>query len=110
MTIYNFSNNVCNGGKISVKNLNFYYGNFQALRNINLDILGCAITAIIGPSGCGKSSFLRLLNRMNDLIYGSRIEGTIELDGKTIFEREVDVVELRKNVGMVFQKPNPFPI
>jgi len=110
MTEYNFNGQNCRGDKIKAKNLNFYYGSFQALRDINLDIPGCAITAIIGPSGCGKSSFLRLLNRMNDLIYGSRIEGTIELDGKNIFDRDVDVVELRKNVGMVFQKPNPFPI
>ncbi|MDD3678321.1 MAG: ATP-binding cassette domain-containing protein, partial [Dehalococcoidales bacterium] len=110
MTEYNFNGQNCHGDKIKAKNLNFYYGSFQALRDINLDIPGCAITAIIGPSGCGKSSFLRLLNRMNDLIYGSRIEGTIELDGKNIFDRDVDVVELRKNVGMVFQKPNPFPI
>jgi phosphate transport system ATP-binding protein len=110
MTVYNFNGSACNGGKISVRNLNFYYGSFQALRDINLDIPGCSITAIIGPSGCGKSSFLRLLNRMNDLIYGSRIEGSIELDGSNIFDKTVDVVELRKKVGMVFQKPNPFPI
>jgi len=89
---------------------NLYYGSFQALRNITLDIPACAITAIIGPSGCGKSSLLRLFNRMNDLIPGARVEGNIELDGIPIYDSKIDVVELRKRVGMVFQKPNPFPM
>jgi phosphate transport system ATP-binding protein len=100
----------CEGGKIAVENLNLYYGDFQALRKINLSLPRCAITAIIGPSGCGKSSFLRLLNRMNDLIPCARIEGTVKLDGVSIYDRSIDVVELRKRVGMVFQKPNPFPM
>jgi len=97
-------------GKISAKNVSLYYGKFQALRNITMDISTRSITAIIGPSGCGKSSFLRLLNRMNDLIIGARVEGSIELDGKSIYDKTTDVVELRKRVGMVFQKPNPFPM
>ena len=97
-------------GKISVRNVNLYYGNFQALRNISLEIPTCAITAIIGPSGCGKSSFIRLLNRMNDIINGARVEGSILLDGINIYDKSVDVVDLRKRVGMVFQKPNPFPM
>ncbi|MGB9840542.1 phosphate ABC transporter ATP-binding protein PstB [Thermovenabulum sp.] len=92
------------------ENLNFYYGNYQALRNINLTIKNKKVTALIGPSGCGKSTFLRTLNRMNDLIEGSRVSGKIILDGKNIYEPGVDVVELRKRVGMVFQKPNPFPM
>lgn len=96
--------------RISVRDLNLYYGDFQALRNITLDIPENAITAIIGPSGCGKSTFLRLFNRMNDLITGVRVEGRVELDGVNIYDRDIDVVELRKKVGMVFQKPNPFPM
>ena len=96
--------------RISVSNLNLYYSDFQALRNITLDIPENAITAIIGPSGCGKSTFLRLFNRMNDLITGVRVEGIVELDGVNIYDRDIDVVELRKKVGMVFQKPNPFPM
>jgi len=97
-------------GKISVRNVNLYYGKFQALRNISLEIAACTITAIIGPSGCGKSSFIRLLNRMNDIINGARVEGSILLDGINIYDKSVDVVDLRKRVGMVFQKPNPFPM
>jgi phosphate transport system ATP-binding protein len=97
-------------GKIDVKKVALYYGGFQALRNISLEIPTCAITSIIGPSGCGKSSFLRLLNRMNDLIPKTKVEGTIELDGVSIYDKNTDVVELRKRVGMVFQKPNPFPM
>jgi len=89
---------------------NLYYGSFQALRKISLEIPEHAITAIIGPSGCGKSSFLRLFNRMNDLIVGARVEGGVELDGIPIYDKTIDVVELRKRVGMVFQKPNPFPM
>ncbi len=96
--------------KLSTEGINLYYGGFQALRNITLDIPERAITAIIGPSGCGKSSFLRLFNRMNDLITGARVEGQIELDDINIYDKSIDVVELRKRVGMVFQKPNPFPM
>ncbi|MBN2239973.1 MAG: phosphate ABC transporter ATP-binding protein [Dehalococcoidales bacterium] len=107
MTIYN---NACESGKLSVKDVNLFYGDFQALKKITLDIPSCAITSIIGPSGCGKSSFLRLLNRMNDLIPRTRVEGMIELDGSSVLGKEIDVVELRKKVGMVFQKPNPFPM
>jgi phosphate transport system ATP-binding protein len=96
--------------RIRTNNLNLYYGDFQALRDITLDIPQNAITAIIGPSGCGKSTFLRLFNRMNDLITGVRVEGSVELDGVNIYDKNIDVVELRKKVGMVFQKPNPFPM
>ena len=99
-----------NNVKLSTEGVNLYYGSFQALRNITLDTPQCAITAIIGPSGCGKSSFLRIFNRMNDLITGARVEGQVELDGINIYDRSIDVVELRKRVGMVFQKPNPFPM
>jgi len=96
--------------KLKAEGVNLYYGAFQALRNITLDIPSRSITAIIGPSGCGKSSLLRLFNRMNDLIPGARIEGNVELDGIPIYDSKIDVVELRKRVGMVFQKPNPFPM
>jgi len=96
--------------KLRTEKVNLYYGAFQALRNISIEILERAITAVIGPSGCGKSSFLRLFNRMNDLITGARVEGQVELDGIPIYESSIDVVELRKRVGMVFQKPNPFPM
>jgi len=96
--------------RLAVTGVNLFYGDFQALRNITLEIPECAITAIIGPSGCGKSSFLRLFNRMNDLITGARVEGRVELDGINIYDKSIDVVELRKRVGMVFQKPNPFPL
>ena len=96
--------------KIKVDRVNLYYRNFQALRNITLDIPEKAITALIGPSGCGKSSLLRSFNRMNDLIIGTRIDGTINIDGISIYNPDIDVVELRKRVGMVFQKPNPFPM
>ena len=99
-----------NSEKLSTEGVNLYYGNFQALRNITLHIPDRAITAIIGPSGCGKSSFLRLFNRMNDLITGARVEGRVELDGMNIYDKSIDVVALRKMVGMVFQKPNPFPM
>ena len=95
--------------KIEVKNFSFYYGNFQALKNLNLVIPQNKITALIGPSGCGKSTFLRSLNRMNDTIAGTRAEGEVLLDGKNIYDPDVDVVELRQQVGMVFQRPNPFP-
>jgi phosphate transport system ATP-binding protein len=96
--------------KLKVENVNLYYGSFQCLRHVTLDIPSCAITAIIGPSGCGKSSLLRLFNRMNDLIAGVRVEGNVELDEIPIYGSKIDVVELRKRVGMVFQKPNPFPM
>lgn len=95
--------------KIKVESLNFYYGAFQALEDINMDISANKITALIGPSGCGKSTFIRTLNRMNDMIEGARVEGSIILDDVNILKNEIDVVELRKRVGMVFQKPNPFP-
>ncbi len=95
--------------KISAVGVNFHYGDFQALSDITLDIYANRATALIGPSGCGKSTFLRCLNRMNDLIQKSRIGGEIKLDGQNIYAPEVDVVSLRRKVGMVFQKPNPFP-
>lgn len=95
--------------KFHIEKLNLFYGDFQALKNIDMDIPEKEITAFIGPSGCGKSTFLKTLNRMNDLIEGVKITGTVELDGKDIFE-DVDVIKLRKRVGMVFQKPNPFPM
>ncbi len=95
--------------KISVSNLNFYYGQMQALSNISIDIQAHQITALIGPSGCGKSTFLRCINRMNDTIEGTRVQGQILLDGQDIYASTVDVVELRRRVGLVFQKPNPFP-
>jgi phosphate transport system ATP-binding protein len=93
----------------SVQNLDFYYGPVKALSNINLEIETHKVTALIGPSGCGKSTFLRCLNRMNDTIAGTRVEGKILLDGKNIYDPDMDVVTLRQRVGMVFQKPNPFP-
>lgn len=95
--------------KFEIRNLNLYYSNFQALKNINLSIEDHQITAFIGPSGCGKSTLLKCLNRMNDLVDGCRIQGQILLDGQDIYKKEIDINELRKNVGMVFQKPNPFP-
>ncbi|WP_027717352.1 phosphate ABC transporter ATP-binding protein PstB [Desulfovirgula thermocuniculi] len=96
--------------KIDVSGLNLFYRDFQALKNINLKIMANQITALIGPSGCGKSTFLRTLNRMNDLIEGVRVEGKVLLDGQDIYAPDVDVVGLRKRVGMVFQRPNPFPM
>jgi phosphate transport system ATP-binding protein len=96
--------------RMSARQLNLYYGDFHALKDVNLDIRANSITALIGPSGCGKSTFLRCLNRMNDLIEGVRITGTVTLDDKNIHDPDVDVVDLRKRVGMVFQKPNPFPM
>ena len=93
-----------------IKNLNLYYGEKQALKNINIDIKHNAVTAFIGPSGCGKSTLLRCLNRMNDLIPSVTIDGTINMEGKDILTNEVTVVDLRTKVGMVFQKPNPFPM
>ena len=96
--------------KISVKDLDLYYGNLKALKNINIEIEPNEITAFIGPSGCGKSTLLRCLNRMNDLVEGCKIEGNVLLDGTDIYGKNVDVNLLRKKVGMVFQKPNPFPM
>jgi phosphate ABC transporter ATP-binding protein len=95
--------------KILVENLNLFYGNKQVLSEINLAIPEKKATAIIGPSGCGKSSFVRVLNRMNDLIPEARVEGRVIIDGENIYDQDVDLVALRKKVGMVFQKPNPFP-
>jgi phosphate transport system ATP-binding protein len=95
--------------KITVRGLNFYYGHTQALTNISLDIPERVVMAFIGPSGCGKSTFLRTLNRMNDTIPGTRVEGQVLLDGEDVYAPETDVVDLRRRVGMVFQKSNPFP-
>ena len=94
----------------TVRDLNLWYGPTQALHHVDMDIPEKSITALIGPSGCGKSTFLKTLDRMNDLVPGVRIEGTVEYDGKNIFAPDVDVNELRRQVGMVFQKPNPFPM
>lgn len=96
--------------KFEIHNLNLYYSDFQALKNINMTIESNKITAFIGPSGCGKSTLLKCLNRMNDLTEGCRIDGKIQLDGTDIYKKDTDVNTLRKNVGMVFQKPNPFPM
>jgi phosphate transport system ATP-binding protein len=95
--------------KISVSDLHFYYGDSLALSNVDIDIQERRITALIGPSGCGKSTFLRCLNRMNDTIPGTRITGEVLLDGEDIYAPDMDVVNLRRRVGMVFQRPNPFP-
>ena len=95
--------------KISSRNVQVYYGDTQALRDVDIDIEDKTVTAFIGPSGCGKSTFLRCLNRMNDTIDIARVEGTILLDGEDIYDRNLDPVQLRARVGMVFQKPNPFP-
>jgi phosphate transport system ATP-binding protein len=96
--------------KMSARSLSFYYGDFRALKDINLNIPEKQITALIGPSGCGKSTFLRTLNRMNDLIPRTRVEGEIVLDGQDIYSPSLNVVDLRRRVGMVFQRPNPFPV
>jgi phosphate transport system ATP-binding protein len=95
--------------KMAARNMSFYYGASKALDNVNLEFEENQVTALIGPSGCGKSTFLRSLNRMNDIIPGTRVEGEVLLDGVPIYGPAVDVVEIRKRVGMVFQKPNPFP-
>lgn len=95
--------------RIAVQHFNFYYGSFHALSDLNLPIYENRITALIGPSGCGKSTFLRSLNRMNDQIAGARAEGEIIMDGQNIYAPGVDVTTLRQNIGMVFQRPNPFP-
>jgi phosphate transport system ATP-binding protein len=96
-------------GKIDVAGLNFYYGTRRVLENITVTIRTNEVTALIGPSGCGKSTFLRTLNRMNDIVPGARVEGVIQIDGRDIYAASVDVVDLRRRVGMVFQKSNPFP-
>jgi phosphate transport system ATP-binding protein len=96
--------------KITVTGTNFFYGSHQALHDVNVGIRQCFVTALIGPSGCGKSTFLRALNRMNDLIPGARLEGRVELDGQDIYSNSMDVIQLRRRVGMIFQKSNPFPM
>lgn len=95
--------------KIDVKDLNLWYGDHHALHDLNLEIYKNKITALIGPSGCGKSTFLRCLNRMNDLVSSAKIEGDVVIDGKNIYDKDVDEVSVRKRIGMVFQQPNPFP-
>ena len=105
----NLSNPPAIEPKIIIRDLNFYYGSILALDNLNLDIPPNQVTAFIGPSGCGKSTFLRCLNRMNETILGTRIEGKVLIDGEDIYAPEVDVVDVRRRVGMVFQKSNPFP-
>jgi phosphate transport system ATP-binding protein len=95
--------------KAEAKEVNFYYGDFLALKNISLSVPENTVTALIGPSGCGKSTFLRLFNRMNDLIDHTRLEGEVLVNGKNIYSKDIIIDELRKSVGMVFQKPNPFP-
>ena len=96
--------------KIEVRDLDLYYGKFQALHNVNMDVGENEITAFIGPSGCGKSTLLRTLNRMNDLVEGCRVEGRVMLDGRDVYAKDMDVNALRRRVGMVFQKANPFPM
>ena len=96
--------------KIQVNKLKLYYGENMALNKVTINVVKNSVLALIGPSGCGKSTFLKTLNRMNDLIDGVRIEGEVLLDGEDIFAPDVDVVRLRKRVGMVFQRPNPFPM
>ena len=98
-----------NDAKIAAKNVQVYYGDAQATKNVNADIQDKTVTAFIGPSGCGKSTFLRCINRMNDTISVARVEGDIRIDGEDIYDPKVDPVQLRAKVGMVFQKPNPFP-
>ena len=96
--------------KIQVRDLNLYYGQNHALHGVNMDIKENSVTALIGPSGCVKSTFLKCINRMNDLVDNVRIEGSIEIDGENIYAPSVDTTVLRKKVGMVFQQPNPFPM
>jgi phosphate transport system ATP-binding protein len=98
-----------NGIKMSALNLKFYYGSVQALKDVSLNMRKNRVTALIGPSGCGKTTFLRCLNRMNDTVEGARVEGEILMDGQNIYHPDVDVVQVRRRVGMVFQKSNPFP-
>ena len=101
--------NVQDGSVIKTVNVNFFYGNFKALTDVTMDFRQNEVTALIGPSGCGKSTLLRLLNRMNDLIAGSRVEGEVLFEGENIYGSTIDPVEIRRKIGMVFQKPNPFP-
>ncbi|MDO4679756.1 MAG: phosphate ABC transporter ATP-binding protein PstB [Aerococcus sp.] len=96
--------------KFEVENMDLWYGKFKALEGINIDIYEKKVTALIGPSGSGKSTFLKTLNRMNDLVEGCKVTGKVELEGKDLFRKEIDINQLRKNVGMVFQHPNPFPM
>ena len=96
--------------KISTQNLNLYYGENHALKDVSLDLYENKITAFIGPSGCGKSTYLKTLNRMNDLVPGVKIEGSVRLDDEDIYDSQVDTTLLRKKIGMVFQQPNPFPM
>ena len=105
-----FGKDIVKNTKIEIENMDLYYGDFHALRNINLEIEKNEITAFIGPSGCGKSTLLKSINRMNDMVEGCRITGEIKIDGVNILDKKIDVNVLRKNVGMVFQKPNPFPM
>ncbi|WP_443634917.1 phosphate ABC transporter ATP-binding protein PstB [Candidatus Marifrigoribacter sp. Uisw_064] len=95
--------------KIETKNAHVWYGDFEAIKGIDIEIKPKSVTALIGPSGCGKSTFLRLFNRMNDYVDGFKLEGKIKIDGDNIYKKKINIEELRKNVGMVFQKPNPFP-
>lgn len=108
MSVYQSAPAVTESALIA-QNFDFWYGDFHALTDVNLNIAKNKITAFIGPSGCGKSTFLRCMNRMNDLIEGTRIEGTMTLDGSDIYAEGVDPVDLRRRVGMIFQQPNPFP-
>src|ERR1700756_1625792 len=96
--------------KINVNRVNFFYGTHQALYDVSVKIRQQCVTALIGPSGCGKSTFLRSLNRMNDLIPGARLEGTVELDGTNVYSDQMDVIHLRRRIGMIFQRSNPFPM
>jgi phosphate transport system ATP-binding protein len=105
----NFSSNRKNMNKIEVQNVQCWYGDYHVLRDVNMEVQHNTVTALIGPSGCGKSTYLRIFNRMNDLIEGFKLEGDVRVDGKNIFAKDVRINELRKKVGMVFQKPNPFP-
>ncbi|WP_227369667.1 phosphate ABC transporter ATP-binding protein PstB [Halomonas sp. M20] len=105
----NINEDACHELSIRVRDLNLWYGTNQALKNINIDVYQHNVTALIGPSGCGKSTFLRCLNRMNDLIRSVKIEGLVEMDGRDVNDPKMDEIALRRRVGMVFQKPNPFP-
>jgi len=103
------NNRIINNKIIEVRSVHFFYGGFRALTDVTMDFEKNRVTALIGPSGCGKSTFLRLLNRMNDLIDGTRVEGRVLFEGRNIYDPDVDPVEVRRRIGMVFQKPNPFP-
>src|SRR2546427_7597057 len=101
---------MANSVKIDVSHVDFYYGTNQALYDVSVQVRTQSVTALIGPSGCGKSTFLRSLNRMNDLIPGARLEGKVELDGENVYSDQMDVIHLRRRVGMIFQRSNPFPM